>query len=582
MSVFVREKKIVQYRGGWGTILLALACFLNPAKIWSQAATVPPVKMWVESSLQRVFPTSPASDKKDLQLLSARNATLSFQVAVRNEASKKWLHVKCEVDGAKDLGIQIRRVGYVPMPHRNTDIDLKVADGGDRLPGLVPDPLFPESTTTVGPYENQSFWITVKVPASIAPGVRDLHIRLIAEEGKEKRQTELGTMSAHVDVRPFVIRARHDFPVTHWWSADGIYDAYKTQPFSETWWKYTERYVMDMTAHGSNVIAVPVFQTRREVVPRPAQLLKVTEISPGKYSFDFSDVRRFIEMGKHAGMEYFEFPHMWLYWGVREPIHVYQCVGDEYKLLWPTKTDPTTGVYRGFLEQYLPALRKFLDEEHLDPDHTFFHVSDEPGSGEELENYKRARALLRELAPWMKTMDALSDVEYGKQHITDIPVPILQSAQKYIDAGIPHWVYYCTGPRGDYLNRFYDTPLATIRMSGWLFYHLGAGGFLHWGYNYWYKMDTQQLEDTFMEGAGGAWPGIAYGDPFVVYPGPDGPIDSIRWEVFAESLQDYAMLQTAGIKPNSALLADLKSYKDFPREQAWVQQKVQQVLSDSK
>jgi hypothetical protein len=119
-------------------------------------------------------------------------------------------------------------------------------------------------------------------------------------------------------------------------------------------------------------------------------------------------------------------------------------------------------------------------------------------------------------------------------------------------------------------------------MSGWLFYHLGAGGFLHWGYNYWYKMDTQQLEDTFLEGAGGAWPGIAYGDPFVVYPGPDGPIDSIRWEVFAESLQDYAILQTAGIKPNSALLADLKSYKDFPRQQAWIEQKIQEVLNASK
>jgi len=227
-----------------------------------------------------------------------------------------------------------------------------------------------------------------------------------------------------------------------------------------------------MTAHGSNVIAVPVFQTRREVVARPAQLLKVTEVSPGKYNFDFSDVRRFIDMSKHTGMEYFEFLHMWLYWGVREPIHVYQQQGGEYKLLWPTATPPTTGVYRNFLEQYLPALRNFLDEEHLPPDRTFFHVSDEP-PGETLENYKRARALLKELAPWMKVMDALSDVQYGKQHITDIPVVILESAQNYIDAGIPHWVYYCTEPRDDYFNRFYDTPLATIRLSGFLFYHLG-------------------------------------------------------------------------------------------------------------
>ena len=47
-----------------------------------------------------------------------------------------------------------------------------------------------------------------------------------------------------------------------------------------------------------------------------------------------------------------------------------------------------------------------------------------------------------------------------------------------------------------------DTPLAKIRMSGWLFYHLKAQGFLHWGYNYWYKSQTQQLIDPFAEQAG--------------------------------------------------------------------------------
>ena len=104
----------------------------------------------------------------------------------------------------------------------------------------------------------------------------------------------------------------------------------------------------------------PDVQTRREVVARPAQLLKVTEVSPGKYSFDFSDVRRFIDMGKSVGMQYFEFPHLWLYWGVREPIHVYQREGDQYKLLWPTETAPTTGVYRNFWSSSCPPFESFL------------------------------------------------------------------------------------------------------------------------------------------------------------------------------------------------------------------------------
>ncbi len=64
----------------------------------------------------------------------------------------------------------------------------------------------------------------------------------------------------------------------------------------------------------------------------------------------------------------------------------------------------------------------------------------------------------------------------------------------------------------------------------------------------------------------------------MVYPGESGPIDSIRWEVFAESLQDYAMLQTAGIKPDDPLLAPLKSYAQFPKDESWIEAARTKVL----
>jgi hypothetical protein len=125
-------------------------------------------------------------------------------------------------------------------------------------------------------------------------------------------------------------------------------------------------------------------------------------------------------------------------------------------------------------------------------------------------------------------------------------------------------------------------------MSGWLFYRHRAQGFLHWGYNYWYVMDlgfnreTQVLVNPFTDGASGTsagGEGAPYGDAFVVYPGPDGPLDSIRWEVFAESLQDYAILQTAGMDPDDPLLTELKSYSDFPKNQEWIDKTLRHVLT---
>ncbi|SIO30157.1 protein of unknown function [Singulisphaera sp. GP187] len=175
-------------------------------------------------------------------------------------------------------------------------------------------------------------------------------------------------------------------------------------------------------------------------------------------------------------------------------------------------------------------------------------------------------------------MRNVGNIEYGKEGLTDIPIPLVSAAQAYMDAKIPHWVYYCCAPTGPWLNRFMDTPLSKIRMSGWLFYRHQANGFLHWGFNYWDKMEKEEAGDPFHDGSNASYPGIPFGDPFMIYPGPDGPIDSIRWEVFAESLQDYAILQTAGIAPGDAMLSDIKTYADFPKDPEWLAKTLRKVL----
>ncbi|MDD2707331.1 MAG: DUF4091 domain-containing protein [Verrucomicrobiae bacterium] len=79
---------------------------------------------------------------------------------------------------------------------------------------------------------------------------------------------------------------------------------------------------------------------------------------------------------------------------------------------------------------------------------------------------------------------------------------------------------------------------------------------------------------------GGRFPGWAYGDTSVVYPGPNGrPIDSIRWEVFAESLQDYALLQTLQTDPRSPLFREFKDFDQFPKNEAWIHRARQQLLA---
>jgi hypothetical protein len=546
---------------------------------------------WLESSLQRIYPTSQPGDRGSADLISPRNARFSFQASVRNEQPTP-IEFECSVEGADDLKIQVRRVGYVPQWNFTADVPLTDLDEIGHVPGMVPDPLFPDHKAAVTPFATQTFWISGQVPPDAKPGPRKLLVRFKSAVFKQDT-----VLVAKVEIYPLVVKPREQFPVTHWFSADAIYDYYKQPVFGEDWFKLMPSYLDDMLQHGSDVILVPMFYMRREIVERPSQLLIINEPEPGKYEFDWTRVKRFVDMAKQAGFKRFEWPHLWSYKvlpaesSVDMPQRLYKWVDGKAQLLWP-KDSPATGpVYRNFLTQFLPEFHKLLEDENL-LDKSYFHLSDEPGGNpKDVANYKAARALLKELAPWMRIMDATSDIAYGRDKgLIDIPVPAVNAAQAYIDEKIPHWVYFCCGPRGPYLNRFFDTPLAKIRMSGWLFYHLKAQGFLHWGYNYWYVMDlgfnpkTQVLVDPFADGAAGAAAGglgEPYGDPFVVYPGTKGPIDSIRWEVFAESLQDYAILQTAGIKRDDALLSDIKTYAQFPKTEEWIEKTLAGVLKRS-
>ncbi|MDF2652709.1 MAG: hypothetical protein K0Q73_8514 [Paenibacillus sp.] len=228
-------------------------------------------------------------------------------------------------------------------------------------------------------------------------------------------------------------------------------------------------------------------------------------------------------------------------------------------------------------------MKQFLTEESI-LDRSWFHICDEPPEyPEAIESFRRARKLLEQIDPSIKVMDAVYSDVYCTLGLVDLPIPQAPGACNYLTKGIPHGVYYCLSPQGPYINRFFDTMLTKVRIQGLMFYKLRTLGFLHWGLNYWYHLtslydsECQQMLDPYTDGsAGGKAP---YGDPFVVYPGPEGPIDSIRWEVFAEGLQDYAILQALDVNPDDELLQAIVNYKEFPKSEQWFQDTMLKLLS---
>ena len=517
---------------------------------------------WLSSSFVRHFPSTSARRAGALRLEGARNEQFSFQVGLRLDAPSP-AEVAVQARGPDGWSVRVRRVGYVPMQHHNFPVEGPAdTDGQGCVPGYVPDPLFDEDRLVLAPDETHAFWITVRPDKAAAAGDYSVDILVKPEAGREQQRR----MS--IQLHDIELAKRQNFRVTHWFYVDALMDWYQTAGFDRRFWSILPAYVRNVAAHGQDTLYVPVFTPPLDGVKRPSQLLRVTRAGRDSYRFDWRDVRRYVALAKRCGINHLEWCHPFSQWGARHAIRVYEGQGRDESLLWKPETAATSPTYRRFLAQYLPALHRFLQREHL-LKRSFFHVSDEPHAEEHLHNYRAARAMLQELAPWMKVMDALSEIVFAREQLTDMPIPGLEAANDFVREGIPCWCYYCCGPRGKYLNRFMDTPLAKIAMHGFLFYRWPTRGFLHWGYNYWHECGKRNLVDPFTVQDGKRWPGWAYGDPFVVYPGRDGPIDSMRWEVFGESLQDYQLLQTLGVEREAPFMAKLRSFADFPKDPAW-------------
>jgi len=538
---------------------MLLTLFALTFAIMTPQKTTPEPAVWISHSLKRYYPASPTEKRTELTLEVARGERASCQVVIRT--GEAYEDLKVEAQAKPGIGVQVRRVGYITLKHFNTDTPMKELEGVGYVPGLAPDPLFAENALGAGPLETNAFWLTLHIAKNAKPGAYCLPIAVSV--GKAKHEVHL-----NLNVHKAVLPPRTDFPVTQWFYADALCDWYKLKPYEEALWPLIRKYMEDILEHGQDCMHVPVFTPPTDGVKRPTQLIRVTR-RDGKYVFDWTDVRRYIRLAKEVGFKRFEWAHFFAQWGCKYATRVYEGDQAEEKLLWPADTSATSPVYREFLSQFLPELTRFLDEEGI-REGSLFHISDEPHGDEPMANYKKAKEMMNELAPQMKFMDALSDIEFARKGLVDIPIPSISTAIDFVKEGHCSWAYFCGGPRGEYLQRLIDTPLPKIRMSGWLLYRHGAKGFLHWGYNYWHVSQTRTLLNPFEEQSGDAWPDWAYGDTFVVYPGKDGPIDSIRWEVFADSLQDLALLQAIGVNRSDKALASLRSYAKFPKSADWI------------
>jgi hypothetical protein len=493
--------------------------FAGAAICIGSRAVASDLTVWAVDPHTKVFRDSePGDATRIVKLRAAGNEFEPGQVALR--APEALENVGIEVTALTHEGgeakieggaITWNFVGFIPLAKntpRSDRLQVRAA------PCQVPDPLLAARTIGLEPNATQPVWITVRVPQNAVPGRYRAEIAVAAGDVRE-------TLPIELTVDPFNLPDERHLFVTNWFRASSIASAHGAEIWSEAFWSIFERYAKNMAEHRQNVVLVPW------------TLIEITREPDGTLTFDYRRFDRFVELFEKVGAaDRIEISHVGHFgpggWS-----------GNQIVLRKITATDRASGkqVTVDFDSGLSPLLADL--ERHLAQrgwlEKSMIHVADEP-SINNVESWREASGLVRRAAPHLRRIDAIEGTDFSGA--LEVWVPKLSHFDRWRDAYEARrgdgefWYYICCHPYGNvYPNRFLDYPTACVRVLHWINFAADLRGYLHWGLTFW-------GDDPF----GTPSDRLPPGDTHAIYPGSDGPLNSIRWEIQRESIEDFEYL----------------------------------------
>eukprot|EP00928_Gymnodinium_smaydae_P089262 TRINITY_DN73252_c0_g1_i1.p1 TRINITY_DN73252_c0_g1~~TRINITY_DN73252_c0_g1_i1.p1 ORF type:complete len:560 (-),score=93.14 TRINITY_DN73252_c0_g1_i1:60-1739(-) len=210
------------------------------------------------------------------------------------------------------------------------------------------------------------------------------------------------------------------------------------------------------------------------------------------------------------------------------------------------------------------------------------------GKDEAPENCKKllaeAYAAVKRAVPGMKIIAAAN---WNPKHMTpDFPMDAWvhqyelyseDAAARWVAAGKEYWGYHCVEPSGAHnLNTFIERPLIEARLLFWYAASRRYEGWLFWAVDLWkdcaHNRTALRLGNAShpalldFDPASYIWcphqPKLwVNGDGYLMYPGPRGPINSVRLEGIRDGLEDWEMFRL--LQPEAAKASDRSAISKF-------------------
>lgn len=269
-------------------------------------------KMRLISSLEKLFPEkAPVEQPESMKLSGLKGETVSFQAAYYGPGSIKE-YGKIEIISELKPWIRVRTVELMPSAFPcNAVYDENYLR---TVPGMFPDLLRDIEDCKVSVIANQwrALWIDVEIPEDAQAGTYDIEIILKSEENKVlcSRKTAVKIVNA--------VLPKQKLYHTEWFHADCLADFYKMEPWSEEYWEMLENFLALYGKRGMNMILTPVLTPPLDTAvggERTTIQLAVIKKEGEMYAFDFSRLKRWIQLCKKHGILYFEISHLFTQWG---------------------------------------------------------------------------------------------------------------------------------------------------------------------------------------------------------------------------------------------------------------------------
>ncbi len=375
-------------------------------------------------------------------------------------------------------------------------------------------------------------------------GVAALYVRLCLNNknitGAQTLLLTVGDYVLHLNVMVYDVTVEKDaFPLTNWFSLESMCRLHGLEKNTEACYDMVRKYARAMR---------DMHQTMFNIF-----LDDSCVVSKAPYTFDFSHVEPVIRCFFEEGLQTMEIGSL-LCRGFKEDGSP-DMYSDNLKCAMAQDVAIDTKEGYAITVRFVQSLAAFLTKNGWQ-DKAIFHIMDEPDihfKGEQaLLHRKRqfylATSILRKYLPSAKVIEAVSSAEFRGG--VDIWVPGTPGYEAHkeefdalIDLGEDVFAYVCCGPEGNWLNRFLDFAVLKGRLLYWGCAKNRLSGFLHWGLNQFPK-NMNPFEGTSCPNDTGIGTSFPCGDAFILYPGTEGPWQSLRSEAVRKGVEDVTMLRT--------------------------------------